>query len=149
MIASVTFSTSISKAFSGDIYKNEISQWSIQVAQLPETKLDNNNAITADLSWPFWFHFESGQIVAWQMLAFPLQSSNIYEIYTTNSSPYGSINRTSDEFVLISGQSTVGNNPGTWTVNQTTIPEPSTLSLLIFGLLGVFNIWKHNAGKAQ
>ncbi len=141
LTASITIFNPISSDFTGDIFSNGISQWTIQVAQVPNTRLDSNNAVLR-LEWPLWFHLENGQITAWQMLAvpsFPQSGSfQISEIYTTRLSPYGSINSTSDEFVLSvpeMAQSVSYNNPGNWTRVQTSVPEPNTLLLFIYGSL--------------
>ncbi len=141
--ASITFSDPlVTEGFTGDVYEASVSEWSIQVAQMPSSKLDSTDAWHDQ--WPLWFHFEGGIIAAWQLLAEPV-GQHYPEIYTTHNSGYPSINPTAD-YYLINGVDNYGfnlNQAGSWSV----VPIPAALWLFFSALVGLGFVGKGRFSK--
>lgn len=134
IIASVTFSDPfVAGSFTGDVDESSVSAWSIQVAQLPSSKLDNTDA--SHNQWPLWFHIENGQITGWQLLAIPNGQTLVPQLFTTYNSTYPSICPSCDYY-----RADLGNNyainynqAGTWSV----VPVPAAVWLFSSALVGM------------
>lgn len=137
LVASVTFSDpNITSGFSGDVYDSSVSQWSIEVSQVPSTRQDNTTN-SWHSQWPLWFHLNNGVITGWQLLARPL-GTQYPEIYTTSNSTYPSINPTADYYLANTTDYAANlRQPGIWAVASTPIPIPATTSLIGLALAGL------------
>lgn len=143
--ASVTFNNPlVTGRFTGDVDENSVSAWSIQVAQLPNSKLDNTNGWHNQ--WPLWFHFENGVVTGWQLLAAP-NNQSFPEIYTTHNSAYPRINPTADYYAL-DPNNNYGinyNQAGNWSV----VPVPAAVWLFSSALFGLGFIGKSRFTQKQ
>jgi hypothetical protein len=96
--------------------------------------LDNTNAVT-NSQWPLWFHFDNGALTGWQLLA-QAATNQLPEIYTTQNSPYVSIQPTADDYFNGTQDVYNLNSPGSWAV----VPLPAAIWLFgsALAVIGVF-----------
>jgi hypothetical protein len=137
VVASVTFNDpAITNNFTGNVYESSVSQWSIQVAQLPNTKQDNTSS--RHDSWPLWFHFDNGVITGWQLLAVP-NNQSLPEIYTDHNSVYPFIYPTADYYLESAGNyGIITDTPGSWSLaSNNTVPIIGTIWLFGSALPGL------------
>jgi hypothetical protein len=113
---------------------------------------DGVQTITNELTQRASFIFSTdstGTIILWNVAAFtPTSTSD--EIATINNI------RTTADFTVRSGpiESSVNNDPGTWTVTTVPVPEPPLSNLAAFGVLGLAFFWRRGRqifglGRAQ
>jgi hypothetical protein len=138
LIASVTFLDSVI-GFTGVANAPSVLSWSIQVAEVPTTRIDSSFGSLSTI-WPPFFSFENGTITSWQLLAAPNPFDQFPELYTTHNTNFPSINPTADYYISDHFANNVGsvlNNAGSW--SPVTVPLPSSLvamlsSFLIIGM---------------